>query len=331
MKWEIQNEDTIIERIKKSKFGIIFPQFFLSYKLNKFVLGLGYYVGYQNKNEWEIKEYVWGEYIYQNFRSYLSITSFSPTLSYKANEKIGIGGKIEILYVKYEINDKSEATQLREYGNGWSFTIGAGLLYKLSNIFSLGFNLKGPFKFKSKGKWYYYYIPSLDTIFKYNIQSECNFPMAISIGTGIKSIPNSLVAFEFEYTTWSFLDYFTAYAKTPEGKFKLYQYDFEFKNTFKIKTGFEYSLSTGLHIRTGFTYDKAASPVSSLSLRNIDVDKFVFFWGIGYNIKNFTIDLAFSKGFGEEKEYGNTRYNMNPIVIGISLILNRQEVKTDKK
>jgi len=297
----------------KSSLNTFVPQAFLSYKFQKFALGFGYYVEYGGGGvDWKKED------IGANIYSVLGVMAFSPTFSYMINEKIGIGGKIEILYGKYDGEIEQEYIERKSEGSGWAFTGGIGALYKLTDILSFGLNLRGPFRFKPTGTVKYHMSFPVDTTMEFDTESECDFPITVSFGVGIKPMPNFVGAFDFEYTTWSSLDYFITTVKTPAGETKDTA-EFLFENTFKIKAGVEYSLPMGLSLRTGFAYDKAASPDSTLSLANIDVDKFVIFGGIGYDIANFGIDLAILKAFGKEREYEEVKYNMNPMVIGASL------------
>ena len=306
-------EFTLIDKTAESNLKTFVPQAFLSYKFQKFALGFGYYVEYGGGGvDWK-KEDV-GADIY----SALGVMAFSPTFSYMINEKIGIGGKLELLYGKYNDERKIETMETKSEGSGWAFTGGAGILFKPIDILSIGFNLRGPFKFKGTGTATTHITSPIDTTMKFDTESECDFPITIGFGIGIKPIPNFIGAIDFEYTTWSSLDYFITTVKRPEGE-DVDTTEFLFENAFKIKTGVEYTLPMGLSLRTGFAYDKAASPDSTLSLQNIDVDKFVIFGGIGYDIANFGIDLAILKAFGSEREYKEIKYNMNPFVLGIAL------------
>jgi len=211
MKWERWLEDTIIEIEKRSKFDVILPQFFLSYKLNRLAIGFGHYF-----------EYLSGFKFLDRY-SFIGIKAFTPSISYRIKSKIGVGTKMEILYGKYENKDKweeeSEEIQFKNYGRGWSFTWGIGLLYKPMDILSIGVNLKGPFKFKSKEVKEIYTISSSDTTFeKYNIEGKCNFPIRVSFGIGFKPISNFVIGIDFEYSTWSSLDYFIKVREYEGGK-----------------------------------------------------------------------------------------------------------------
>jgi len=305
--------DTTKTKKAESSLNTFVPQAFLSYKFQKFALGFGYYVEYGGGGvDWK-KEDI-GADVY----SVLGVMTFSPTFSYMINEKIGIGAKMDILYGKYDNEIKSEEGELKSEGSGWAFTGGIGALYKPTDILSFGLNLRGPFKFKPTGTATTHITFPIDTTMKFDTESKCDFPITIGFGMGIKPMPNLVGAIDFEYTTWSSLDYFITTVKTPDGEI-VDSAEFLFENTFKIKTGLEYSLPIGLSLRTGFAYDKAASPDSTLYWTNIDVDKFVIFGGIGYNIANFGIDLAILKAFGSEREYKKVKYNMNPIVVGVAL------------
>lgn len=312
--------DPSAEKEATSNLVQFIPQAFISYKLNKFGLGFGYYVAYGGGGvDW--KEEDVGSDIY----SVLGVMSFTPTFSYMINEKFGIGARINILYGAYKnetiISQPVAYSSKKDEGSGWAFSGGAGILYKPLDILSVGFNFRGPFTLKPSG------THEEDTL-KFDTESEVDFPMAFAIGFGLTPMPNVTLGLDFEYTTWSTLDYFITTIKKPMGE-SVDTMDFLFEDIFKIKFGGEYAFpEIGLALRTGFAYDKAASPDSTLSPGNIDPDKFVIFGGIGYEKANFGIDISVLKAFGSERKYEEevapgvtvtNKYNMNPIAIGVAL------------
>ncbi|MEN3044449.1 MAG: outer membrane protein transport protein [Candidatus Hydrothermales bacterium] len=304
----------------KSSLNAFVPQAFISYKLNKFAFGVGHYTVYEgSKVDWKKEDIIF------DYRQSSGIMAFAPTFSYMINEKLGIGARAEIFYGRFESEMDFLFVIGKEKGSGWSFTGGGGIIYKPLDILTLGLSGRGPFKLKPSGtvetQWQFG-----DTVYtdKYDIKGEIDFPISINLGIGLKPIPNFTAGFDFEYTTWSSLDYIIVTRKTEEGEGRD-SMPLHFENTFKIKLGFEYTLPVGLSLRTGFAYDKAASPDSTLWFANIDVDKFVLYGGFGYEIANFGIDLAILKAFGSEREGKaegeptGIKYNMNPMVIGVAL------------
>ncbi len=295
------------------------PQAFISYKLNKFGLGFGYYVVYGGGGvDWKEED------LGQNVYSVLGVMSFTPAFSYMINEKLGLGARINILYGTYK-NEISRSQPIQfsseDEASGWAFSGGAGILYKPLDILSVGFNFRAPFTLKPSG------THTEDTL-ELDIESEVDFPMTFAVGLGYNPMPNLTLGFDFEYTTWSTLDYFITTTKTPFGEV-VDSVEFLFNDIFKIKLGGEYAFpEIGLALRTGFAYDKAASPDSTQSPANIDPDKFVIFGGIGYEKANFGIDISVLKAFGSEVKYEEevapgvtvtNKYNMNPMAIGVAL------------
>ncbi|MEO0286973.1 MAG: outer membrane protein transport protein [candidate division WOR-3 bacterium] len=309
------------EKEAKSSLNTFVPQGFLSYKLNKFGLGFGYYVEYGGGGvDWKKED------IGMDVYSVLGVMAFAPTFSYMINEKIGIGAKVEVLYGSFD-SEMKNGEEIKHEGSGWAFTGGAGLLWKPTDILSVGLNLRGPFTLKMDGEAEHKITFPVETTLTHDTKVKADFPITVGLGLGIKPIPNLLGALDFEYTTWSTLDYVEMTIKGPTGDTTMRD-SLLFEDAFKIKIGCEYTLPMGLSLRTGFAYDKAASPDSTLSPANIDVDKFVIFGGLGYSIGNFGIDLAILKAFGSERKYeeevapGITvtqKFNMNPMAIGIAL------------
>lgn len=309
------------EKEAKSNLTTFVPQAFLSYKLNKFGIGFGYYTEYGGGGvDWKKED------IGMDAHFALGVMAFAPTFSYMINEKIGIGAKVEVLYGIFDSEMKNDG-EFKHKGSGWAFTGGLGALYKPTDIFSIGLNLRGPFNLKMDGEAEHKITSPIETTLTNDTEVKCDFPITVGFGVGIKPLPNLSGALDFEYTTWSSLDYVEVTIKGPAGETTMRD-SLLFEDAFKIKLGCEYSFPIGLSLRTGFAYDKAASPDSTLSFMNIDVDKFVIFGGLGYDIGNFGIDLAILKAFGSERKYEEEvqpgvivtqKFNMNPMAIGVAL------------
>jgi long-chain fatty acid transport protein len=64
-------------------------------------------------------------------------------------------------------------------------------------------------------------------------------------------------------------------------------------------------------LRGGFGVDRAASPLETLSLTNIDVDKTTFLGGIGYRSGNTEINFVFVRAYGKERERTSSPQGMS--------------------
>ena len=111
------------------------------------------------------------------------------------------------------------------------------------------------------------------------------------------------LGFEFDYLDWSQLDAIekTLHYPAPIGDIKE-ENRLDFENSYYVKLGCEYGLTESLIVRCGTAYDWAASPKETLSLGNIDVDRFNFLGGVGYTVGRISIDVSGFYSIGEEQE-----------------------------
>jgi long-chain fatty acid transport protein len=306
-----------------SRYNNPLPQVFFTYKTSdRLTLGFGVYVPYAGGGiDWKKQDLGFP------MRSTLGVVSFTPTIAYQVSEKISLGFNLNfyrgVLNVKTEMNPFGPMT---EEETGSAFSAGIGIMYKPSEKLNLGFSLRGPAKIKLAGT-----TSITFEMFKLNLDSETTFhmPWDMEAGFSYKIMNRLLFSASAQYTLWSVLDKVQKKIKDipMTGNLEVNEI-LDFKNILIFRAGFEYHiLPQSVFLRAGIGIDPSASPESTLSATNIDVNKVSLLGGIGYRAGKMQIDAVYAYAFGKEREKkfeepGGSmieKYNLNVSILGLGV------------
>ena len=315
----------------QSKYDNPLPQFFVTYRNSeKITLGFGIYVPYAGGGvDWKKDQ------LGVPLESVMGIYALTPTIAYQVSEKLSLGFNLIFYRGILRVN-----TEIEGYGpmsneeTGGSPSAGLGLMYKPTDKLSLGMSIRGPAKMKLSG------TTSLNYgAMKMNLDSETSFnlPWDLEFGLSYKITENFLFATGFQYTMWSALDKVEKTIKNvpyldPNLPMPVFQdikeeEILDFKNILILRAGFEYLFPQGVALRAGIGLDRCASPEETLSIRNIDVDKFTLIGGIGYRTGKMQIDFVYAYAIGKEREKRSTllgiplteKYNLDVLILGLGI------------
>ncbi len=319
----------------ESQYNASIPQLFFTYQTNeRLTIGLGVYIPYAGGGvDWKEDQ------LGVPLKSHLGVVSVTPTLSYQLNEQLSVGFNLNYYYSTLEVDTIADTFgPMKADESGSALTAGLGLMYRPSERASFGLSIRGPAKMNLSGTTSIStYAPGFGIV-NLNLDSETSFnlPWDIEMGFAYKLSDSLLFTSSAQYTMWSALD---TVDKTIKGIPSVDQptamttYDLNvieklnFHDILIVRAGMEYLLPSGLALRGGMGIDRAATPVETLSINNIDVDKFTLLGGIGYRTGRMSIDFAFVRGFGKEREktvsqFGiplMERYNLNVSIVGIGI------------
>ncbi len=306
------------------------PQLFVSYRTGKLGFGFAGCIPYAGGGmEWDVEDFGYG------LDAGLGVFSFSPSISYRVLENLGIGFTFNydlgLSKSKYDIPRKESPTGRasgeRDY-SGSSISWIAGIRWLINEKLSFGFSLRSPFELKLKGNSKIYEPVS----FEGNTSMEFKLPWYFNTGVAYKYSEKVIFVFDFAYNTWS---QFERLLVTQENVPFIGSYtdttEFGFHNIIRINTGIELS-GENIKYRFGIGYDQNAVSEGYENPENIDVDKLVFTTGFGFNldsfIKNTWLDISLLAGFGNEVQNKEDslkgdgypgKYNLNVFIIGLSL------------
>lgn len=311
--------------VAQSKYNVSFPQVFLTYKSSeKLTVGFGAYIPYAGGGmDWKKEELGFP------FKSSLGIISLTPSLAYKVNEKLSLGFNLNFYHGVLEVNtDSGPYGNMQSEEKGSAITAGFGLMFKPNPRISFGLNIRCPAKMKLSGKTAIpITVPGFGTM-DLKLESETNFnlPWDLELGVAFRIADNLLISTSAQYTLWSVLENVEKRIKGLPGVGDLQTEEpLDFKNIFTLRVGTEYIIPGGIFLRAGVGVDRSASPAETLSISNIDVDKFTILGGIGYRTGNVQLDFVYVHAQGKERERKMTsfgiplteRFNLNASILGM--------------
>jgi long-chain fatty acid transport protein len=319
----------------ESQYNASMPQLFLTYKTSeRLTIGFGAYIPFAGGGvDWKEDQ------LGVPLKSYLGVISLTPSISYQVNEQLSIGFNLNYYHSELEVDTVAETFgPMKAEESGSALSAGVGLMYKPSERLALGLNIRGPAKMELSGTTSIStFAPGFGDIkLKLDSETSFNLPWDFEMGLSYRLSDSFLLTTSAQYTMWSTLDKVDKTIKeipSMDDPTNLFTYDLNvieelnFNNILILRVGMEYLLPSGLALRGGLGVDRAATPAETLSITNIDVDKFTLLGGIGYRTGRMSIDFAFVRAFGKEREKSISqfgiplmeRYNLNVSIVGLGI------------
>jgi len=303
-----------------SKYNNPLPQVFFTYKASeRITLGFGMFVPYAGGGvDWKKND------LGVPLKSVLGVYTLTPTLAYQVSEKLSLGFNIYYYTASLTVNTEMELLGTMDTEeSGASLSAGFGLLFKPNEKVGIGISIRGPAKMNISGRSSF----SFEGI-KINLDSETRFnlPWDLEVGFSYRITENLLFSTSVQYTLWSILDKVEKTIKQIPfiGDIKVDE-KLDFKNILLWRAGFELVFPVGIALRAGMGLDRSATPEETLSITNIDVDKFTFLGGIGYRAGRMQIDFTYIYAAGEEREKKLSgfslpeKYDLDVFVLGLGV------------
>lgn len=224
--------------------------FYISHKINdRLAAGFGFFTPYGLGTKWP-KGY---PLKYISYSDDMKTYIFNPTLSYKVNENLSVGGGVSYIYstvsfklIQLESIDIGPMVGIplpvyalldipvvmEGSGHGWG--VNAGVLYRGEN-FSLGFNWRSGFKIGFEGDLdlgdpQVKILPPYDLLIpagpvaaqmaqfipdKGSASTTFNFPHILGVGAAFDLTENLLVSADIHYILWSTFDEYVVNVDVP--------------------------------------------------------------------------------------------------------------------
>lgn len=226
-----------------------------------------------------------------------------PTVSFRVNDKIGIGVGFVYSYGKVNLQKDLPITdQDGNYasaelsGTSHGFGFNAGIILRPTNQLAFGISYRSQINMNvSKGNAQFNVPASLDEKFPDGpFSSSLPLPQVFTLGMGITPNENLSIAFDANYIGWEAYDTLAFDYETNTESLEDTKSPREYVSTIAIKLGAQYRLMEKYFIRLGTTY--AVSPVQSgyVTPETPDANRWNFTGGFGYKLNNaFQLDASF--------------------------------------
>ncbi len=300
---------------------------------NKWNLGLGIYTPFGSKAVWPDN---WkGQFIIREIS--LQTIFFQPTISYKVNDKLGIGfgpvaalgnfGLRKAIPLQDTMGFYGEA-KLDGKGNGFGFN--AGVYFKATEKLSVGLDLRSPVKINVTGGDAKFTVPSSlqDSFPDNSFHSALTLPFDASFGIGYKLNSDFSFAADVNYIGWRSYDSLKIDFDQTNSFVKNTHSPKKFENSFIFRIGMQYHPVKNITVRLGAYYDLSPVQPGYVSPDLPDADKIGITSGLTFTVgDHIRVDLSFLYIDAKERTdtsletgFGGT-YKTNAIVPGIGLEL----------
>ena len=301
---------------------------------SKFKFGLGVYTPFGSTIKWQ-----------DNWAGHLQLTKLQlfsvfiqPTVSYKINDKIGVGagfvygiGKINLskdIPITNSDGNFSSAT-LKGNANGIGFNVGVYL--KPIEKLTIGITYRSQVNMKVRNGSAEFNVPSSASANFPNTSftSSLPLPQVFSIGIGVKPIEKLLITADVNFIGWSAYkelafdyDKNTAYLADTKSQRN-------YKDTYAFRLGGQYDVKENLRVRAGIAYQLTPVQDGYVTPEVPDANKISYTAGIGYKFADkLTVDASFTfedfakrTDTNKENNFSGT-YKTYIAIPGISLTYN---------
>lgn len=272
----------------------------LGKKESKFKYGLAAYTPFGSTISWQDG---WtGRFV--TTRVQLLSVYFQPTVSYKINEKLGIGGGFVYgigkgnFYRDLPIVDEGGNYGKAELeGNSQGYGFNAGVYYKPVSNLSFGVTYRSGVEMKiKKGKATFTVPASMTSSFPSgDFSSSIKLPKIITFGTAYTACNKLTLAFDASMIGWKTFDTLTFDYATNTAELSDTKLSRNYKNTFSYRLGAQYSVSNKFDARLGIKY--LVSPVANgyVTPEVPDATHVNYSVGLGYKFNSrLAADVSFT-------------------------------------
>ena len=297
----------------------IFPAPALTYfkpVSDRLVIGLAAYATAGSGAEWDGNQLIpfnpmiqAGDTTAYTWKSKVGGITFSPVLAYKFSDALSIGVTLNLVYGMVDM-DRPAMGQYSEKLDGIGFGATVGLLFKPSDIISVGFTFKAPHKVKVTGDAEMTGLAAMGMPAESGATREVTWPMWIGGGIALKPMDKLTITFDVQYTNWGELDkipmeFDEAIWKMDMGAGSLEDgsaFTLHWEDAIQIRGGIEYLLSDSLALRAGFYNDPGPSPATTLNIMLPSITYNVVTVGFGYTSEKIDLDLGFEYLKGTDRD-----------------------------
>jgi len=314
------------------------------------VAGFGIYVPAGLGSSWDGSDF---QNISMNksyeWMSKVGTITFSPTLAYRVNDMIMIGAALNFNYGMFDIAmhaGKAQVSQTmildmgqyEESLTGWGLGATFGVLFKPSDMLSVGATVRTPSTIKFSGKASISNLGLLGLNSSSDLDREVTSPMWLAGGIAFKPMEQLTLTADAQYTNWAKIEEVQGNYKDPFWKLLMNQsgkdtMEMFWKNAVQFRFGGEYRVNETLALRAGYYHDPAPAPDRTMNVLIPSYTFNVLTLGLGYRIGGLQLDAGFEylNGAKREVEFLRTQtdpdwasampgvYNMKIIVPNVSI------------
>jgi long-chain fatty acid transport protein len=250
----------------------------------------------------------------------------NPTIAFKVNEVLSVGGGIDYMYGRAKLEQTPVSLvgnlydgKLKGNGDAWGYNF--GLLLKPTEYLRIGANYRSPFTLEIKDADVNFsnvnaaYGSGLLGTTPSNTKGSATVAMPATFALGAAYTMGKLTV-EAD-ADWTFWHSFSSLPITLENQVPTApstNAQKNWKDVCAVRLGVEYRVTDPLALRAGFYYDPTPVPGSTLGPELPDANRLNYTVGAGYKVGPWTIDGAFMYIDKKDRTVSNFRLEgSNPV------------------
>ncbi len=300
----------------------------------KFVAGFGIYVPSGLGAKWDGADFAQasGGNPGLEWRSKIGLITFSPALAYKVNEKLSVGGSLNINYGQFDLATYAGETeaplpvvdlgQYEESLSGWGVGVTLSALFKPIEKLSVGATFRTASTVKFTGDATISGMTDLGTALgtplnqTSAVERDVTWPMWFAAGVAFKPMERLTLTGDLQWTQWSkidtidsvYNDAFWAVMMADSGEDSR---PMNWSNALQVRFGAEYRIKN-YAIRGGYYYDPSPAPDQTMNVLVPSYDFNVITLGFGYNLNGLQLDFGLEYLIGKDR---SVPFNVVPIIV----------------
>ncbi|WP_244629535.1 OmpP1/FadL family transporter [Martelella limonii] len=278
----------------------VLPAGYASYQITPDVwIGLGFNApfGLKTKNPFN-----YSGQIYARTSEVVSY-DINPTIAWKVNDWLAIGGGIEAMYFETRLTQAMSpfpnAPSAELQGDSWGvgFNLGFTLTPMEGTVIGVGY--RSQIKQSLDGTLDLGAMMAPLPAGSYPVTTDITLPDQITVGLSQKITDQLTLNAGFEWTHWSVFDEFPVYGTAGFTKgMQLTDLPFEYDDGYYVSVGLEYAWNEKFTVRGGLGYEWSPISVTNRDLRLPDSDRIHAAVGGTYNWNDkLSLDLAYEHIF----------------------------------
>lgn len=259
---------------------------------------------------------------------------FQPNISYRLNEKLGLGlgliyasGKVNLQKDIPIINTNSDYAKAELNGKANGYGVNAGIYFNPTEKLSFGLTYRSQINMLVKDGEATFTTPNSvsENFPNGKFTSKLPLPQVLTLGVNYKMNTKLNIALDINYVGWKAYDTLSFDYKVNTASLLDTKSARMYKNTFAFRGGAQYQINEKITTRLGLAYGITPVQNGYVTPETPDANRINYTAGLSYNMhKHFSIDASFlfthlkRTDTNKETQLSGT-YKTNVIAPGISL------------
>ncbi len=209
------------------------------------------------------------------------------SLALHISERFAIGGGLRLGLGLFHVESTMMPFDAEVSATGVGAAMTLSTLIRPSDKVRIGVAWHSPLNIKTKGTGQFDFNGNDSTN---TIEHEQHWPQWVSLGVGYQATQELRLAAQVDWAQWSNTDEITVVF--PDGSLPDQVYPENWRDSWTLRAGGEYALSSAVSVRAGTYFDQYAVPERTIERQYLDSNKVGLSGGASFRASEWTFDLA---------------------------------------